>query len=422
MKERLIAGIDLGSSAIRLAVGQVSVGSDKRESLNIIGAVEVFSQGIAKGSISSLEDAVSAISACLEQVERQIGLPISEAYVGIGGTYITVQLTKGVIGVSRTDGEIRSDDVQRAIDAARAVVNPANYEVVHVLPRGFSVDGQFGIKDPVGMQGIRLEVSAHIVQGLSNHVRNVTKAVFRTGLDITELVFLPLASAEAVTNARQREVGVCVVNVGSVTTSLAVYEEGELLHAAVVPIGSDHITSDIAIGLRTSLDVAERLKRSHVSAYADSVQKQAEVDLRDFGADQSEIVSPRFISDIAQARVEEIFEKVEKELKKIDRGGMLPAGIILTGSGVKLHGMAEVAKETLRLPVMVSSGVQVASPLVEIVQDPGYSAAIGLVLWGFESERDSGGPKTGMRAPSKSGAFFKKVSSPIKKIFKSFIP
>lgn len=422
MKERLIAGIDLGSSAIRLAVGQVSVGADKRESLNIIGAVEVFSQGISKGTISSLEDAVSAISACLEQVERQVGLPITEAYVGIGGNYITVQLAKGVIGVSRVDGEIRSEDVHRALEAARAVVNPANYEIIHVLPRGFSVDGQLGIKDPVGMQGIRLEVNAHIVQGLSTHVRNVTKAVFRTNLDITELVFLPLASAEAVTNSRQREVGVCVVNVGSVTTSMAVYEEGELLHAAVIPIGSDHITSDIAIGLRTSLDVAERLKRSHVSAYADSVQKHLEVDLRDFGADQSEIVSPHFVSDIAQARVEEIFEKVEKELKKIERSGMLPAGVILTGAGVKLHGMAEVAKETLRLPVTVSSGAQVASPLVEVVQDPGYSAAIGLVLWGFESERESGGPKGGMRAPSKSGEFFKKVGSPLKKIFKSFVP
>jgi cell division protein FtsA len=422
MKERLIAGIDLGSSAIRLAVGQVVVGADKRESLHLIGASEVFSQGISKGAVSSLEDAVSAISAALEQGERQIGLPISEAYVGLGGPYVTVQLTKGVIGVSRPDGEIRDEDVHRALESARSIVNPANFEILHVLPRGFTVDGQLGIKDPVGMQGIRLEVDAHIVQGQSTHVRNLTKAVFRTGLDIAELVFNPLATAEAVAQSRQRDVGVIVVNVGAVTTSVAVFEEGDLLHAAVIPIGADHITSDIAIGLRTSLDVAERLKRSVTSAFADQVSKHEEIDLRDFGAEQSEIVSPRFISDIAQARAEEIFERVEKELKKIDRSGMLPAGAVLTGGGVKLRGMTDVAKQTLRLPVGLAGAVQIQTPLIELVQDPAYATAIGLVQWGFAGERDGSAPKSGLRAPSKGGAFLEKVGSPIKKIFRSFIP
>ncbi len=421
MKERLIAGIDLGSSAIRMAVGQVLPTADKRETLSLIGAVEVPSAGVSKGMVSSMEDAVSAISACLEQAERQIGLPVSEAYVGLGGSYISVQLAKGVIGVSRPDGEIRGEDVHRALESARSVVNPANYEIMHVLPRGYSVDGQAGIKDPVGMQGIRLEVDAHIVQGLSTHVRNVTKSVFRTGLDISELVFVPLAAAEAVLTGRQREVGVVLVNVGAVTTSLAIYEEGELMHAAVVPIGSDHITSDIAIGLRTSLDVAERLKREYANANAEQVSRHEEVDLREFGAPQSELVSPRFISDIAQARVEEIFERVEKELKRVDRSGMLPAGAILTGGGVKLQGMVDVAKGTLRLPVAISQTTGVQSPLVEVLQDPAYATSVGLVAWGFGGERD-GNVGGGMRAPSKSGELLKKVGNPLKRIFKSFIP
>ena len=424
MKDHLIAGIDIGSSCIRLAIGQVLMTADKRPSLNIIGAAEVASQGISKGVISSLEDAVTAISACLEQAERQVGLPVSEAYVGVSGTFTTVQLAKGVIGVSRADGEIREEDIQRVLESARSVVNPANYEILHVLPKGFLVDGQSGIKDPLGMQGIRLEVEAHIVQGLSTHVRNLTKAVFRTNLDISELVYTPLAAAQVVTSSRQREVGVAVVNIGGATTSLAVYEEGDLLHAVVIPLGSDHITQDIAIVLRTSLDAAERVKRDYISADATQIDKHDVLDLRDVGAEQSEVVSPRFISDIAQARAEEIFEKVQQELKKINRGGMLPAGVILTGGGVKLRGMVDLAKTTLRLPVAIASLGSIQTPLMEVIQDPAFSTAIGLVVWGFESERQNGDqPRAGSgQAFAKGGAFMKKMSSPLKKIFKSFMP
>ena len=425
MKDHLIAGIDIGSSCIRLAIGQVQMTADKRPSLNIIGAAEVPSQGVAKGVVSSLEDVVTAISACLENAERQVGLPVSEAYVGIGGTFTNVQLAKGVIGVSRADGEIREEDITRVLESARSVVNPANYEILHVLPKGFLVDGQSGIKDPLGMQGIRLEVEAHIVQGLSTHVRNLTKAVFRTNLDISELVYTPLAAAQVITNSRQREVGVAVVNIGGATTSVAVYEEGELLHATMIPLGSDHITQDIAIVLRTSLDAAEQVKRSYISADSSQIDKHDVLDLREVGAEQSEVVSPRFISDIAQARAEEIFEKVQQELKKINRSGMLPAGVILTGGGVKLRGMVDLAKTTLRLPVSVASVVSVATPLTEILQDPAFSTAIGLVVWGFESEREDGGQKrSGASAPAfaKGGAFMKKMGSPLKKIFKSFMP
>ncbi|MBP9762177.1 cell division protein FtsA [Patescibacteria group bacterium] len=424
MKDHLIVGVDLGSSAIRLAVGQVSMGQDKREVLSIIGAVEVPSQGISKGAVNSLEDVVSSISASLEQIERQIGLPVSEVYLSIGGVHLTIQSAKGVIGVSRPEGEIREEDVHRALEAARSIVNPANQEIIHILPKTFSVDGQTGIKDPVGMQGIRLEAEAHIIQGFSSHVRNITKAAFRTGLEVRELVFAPLASAEAVTTSRQRDVGTVVINVGAGTTSVAVFEEGDLLHAAIFPIGADHITSDLAIGLRTSLELAEHIKRHFASAHAESANRFEEIDLRELGGDHAEIVSRRFVSDIAEARAEEIFEKVEKELKKIDRSGMLPAGAILTGGGVKLGGMTEIARQVLRLPVSIGTPVGIITPLTEIVQDPAFSTAVGLILWGYNAEREDAGVATkgGSSYAAKGGEAFKRLSEPLKRIFKSFLP
>lgn len=423
MKERILVGIDLGSSHIRIAVGQLTVSGD-RMSLAIIGATESSAQGISKGCVTSLEDAVSSISAALEQAERQIGMPLQEAYVGLGGTHIVAQEAKGVIGVSRPDGDIRQEDVARVLESARALVNPANQEIMHVLPRGFSVDGQRGIKDPIGMQGIRLEVEAHLIQGLSSQIRNVTKAVFRTGVDIVELVYVPLAAAVAVTQPRQRELGVCVLTIGAATTGMAVYEEGELLHAVTLPIGADHITSDVAIGLKISLETAEHLKRAHGSATPEAINKREDVDLRTFGADQTEIVSLHYVSEIIEARVEELYEKVEAELRKIDRSGLLPAGVVLTGGGSKLPGMVDVAKRVLHLPCAIGfPTVQTSMP--ELALDPRFSSAVGLVLWGFDAER--GTENTTGRGgwnplAGKGSGLFGKLLGPIKKVGKSFMP
>lgn len=426
MKERLLIGLDIGTTAVRLVAGQLGMSQDKRLTLNIIGATESPSQGIAKGCITSLEDAVTAISSCLEQGERVLGIPIHEAAVGIGGTVVSCQDAKGVIGVSRTDGEIRPEDVARTLEAARAFVNPANQEILHVLPKSFSVDGQYGIKDPIGMQGIRLEVDAMIVQGLSSHVRNFTKAVFRTGLDISELVYAPLAVAEAITTLREREVGVCALSVGASTSSMAVYENGELLRAVTLPIGADHITNDIARGLRISLDAAERIKRMYGTAVSESLPKRGqEIDLIDYGSEQSELVPLRFVAEIIEARVEEIFEKAEEELKKIDREGLLPAGIILSGGGAKLPGMIDVAKRVLRLPCALGV-TNVASSMPEVVNDASFSTAVGLVVWAYENERRDEGIAGRVQHLGQSGKgggdIMKKIGSPLKKIFKSFIP
>ncbi len=382
MADEIITGLDIGSANIRIVIGQVMPGEDGKDSLHIIGAQSVPALGVHKGSISSMEDAVSSVSKAIERAERMTGVPINSSWVSIAGHNILVQESRGVIGVSRTDSEIREEDVERVIEAARTVATPSNYEILHVIPKSFTVDGQRGVKDPIGMNGIRLEVDAVIIQTLSSQIKNITKSVYRTGLDIDDLVFTPLATSEAVLSQRQKELGVCVVDVGATSTTMVIYEEGDMLHTAVLPIGGDHITHDIAIGLRTSLEVAERVKNAIGSAVASNVDKSEGYSMKDFGSSEDEIVKKHYVSEIIQARTEEIFESVDDELRKIDRSGMLPVGIILTGGSAKLDGIADIAKRVLRLPVSMGE-MNGFSSAIDEVNDPGYATAVGLALWGF---------------------------------------
>ena len=252
-----IAGLDIGSNTIHLAVGQMI--GEQEVYPHIIGVAQSPAEGINRGIITSIDDAVSSISACLEKAERIAGVPVESAWVGISGSHITSQESRGVVAVARPNGEISEDDVERSIEAARTVATPPNYEILHVIPRSFTVDGQQGIKDPIGMTGVRLEVDTQIIQGLSSQIKNITKAVYRAGLEIEDLVLSILATAEAVLNSRQKQLGSVVINIGSSTTSIAVFEEGDILHTAVLPLGSEHITSDVAIGLRISIEVAEKI-------------------------------------------------------------------------------------------------------------------------------------------------------------------
>lgn len=418
MADEIITGLDVGSSKVRVVIGQPMPGEDGKPQLHIIGAVDVPSAGIHRGSISSMEDAVTSISKALERAERMTGVAVNHAWVSIAGQHILVQESKGVVGVSRPDGEIQESDVERAIEAARTVVTPSNYDILHVIPKSFTVDGQHGVKDPVGMSGIRLEVDAVIIQTLSSHIKNLTKSVYRTGLDIDDLVFSPLATAEAVLTQRQKELGVCVIDIGASTTSIAVYEEGDILHTAVLPIGGDHITNDIAIGLRTSLEVAEEVKRGMGCALPDAVDKKSQRMLSEFGSQEEDVVKQRFICEIIEARSEEIFEAVDDELRKVDRSGMLPVGVVLTGSTMQLDGMTEVAKRVLRLPAQIGVPIGVSSVIDEI-QQPGYATAVGLLIWGFgiSSVQKKG---FSFRLPSMKG--FTKVTDQAKKWMKKLIP
>ncbi|MDZ4229828.1 MAG: cell division protein FtsA, partial [Candidatus Veblenbacteria bacterium] len=348
--------------------------------LQVVGLAEVPSEGIHKGVVTSIDDAVSAISSCLEKAERMTGSPVEHAWVGINGSHIQAQSSHGVIAVAKPNGEIGEDDVSRVVEAAQAVTTPPNYEILHVLPRSFTVDGQTGIKDPIGMTGVRLEVEAQIIEGQIAQVKNLTKCVYRTGVDIDDLVLGILATAEATVTKRQKELGVAVVNIGGATTSLLVCEDGDPLHAAILPVGSGHITNDIAIGLRTSIDVAERLKIDYGHAQAAEVGKREEIDLAELSQEEG-VISRRHLAEIIEARLEEIFNLVDRELIKIERSGKLPSGIVLTGGGVKLVGLIEVAKREFRLPATIGYPLEVVSPL-ERVNDPAFSTALGLVRWG----------------------------------------
>jgi cell division protein FtsA len=411
----IVAGLDIGSSSVRVAVGQRSSSGGGRESIQIIGAAEAPSVGVNKGVITSIEDAISSVSTCLEKVERMTGVQIERAFVGISGSHIVSQESKGVVAVSRSDGEIREEDVERALEAARTVATPLNYEILHVLPKSFIVDGQSGIKDPVGMTGIRLEVDAQIIQSLSSQLKNLSKCVYRTGIEIDDVVLGILAASEAVASPRQKELGVAVANIGSSTTSLAVYEDGDVLRTVVLPIGSDHITSDVAIGLRTSIEVAERVKVEHGIASSREAKRE-DIRLADLGAEEDEIVSKKFVAEIIEARVEEIFGKIDKELKKIDRSGRLPAGIILTGGGAKLGGLVDMAKTELRLPAALGYPVNVSS-ITDRTNDIAFSTAVGLVLWGHHISESARGQNS---LAVKFGDL--QVGSRFKKLLRSLLP
>ncbi|MFH0856885.1 MAG: cell division protein FtsA [bacterium] len=379
MREQIIAGLDLGTSHVRIAIGQREGGDSNK--LQIVGLAEYPAQGISKGLITSIEDTVSSITAAMEHIEKTTGLSISGIFVGISGNHITSQQGKGVVAVSRVNGEIEEEDVARAIESARSVNLPPNREILHIIPKSFIVDGQVNIKDPIGMTGIRLEVETMIIQGSSSQIKNLTKCVYRTGLNIEDLTYSALAVSEAVLSSKQKDLGVVVVDIGAATTNLTVFESGELIHGAVLPIGSDYITADIAIGLRIDLESAEKIKINCGYAFSEDIDKKEEINLKNFGEENDVFVSKKYIAEIIEARVEEIFKKVNAELKKIDRAGMLPAGVVLTGGGAKLNGIVEQSKKHLRLPSRLGK-VDKVTTVLDKAGDPAFCTAIGLILWG----------------------------------------
>ena len=414
LKDNLITGLDIGSTAIRVVAGQKSKGEEK---LKIIGAVEVPAQGISKGVVISVEDAVSSISSALEKVERMIGQPIEQAWVGISGSHIINQESKGVVAVSKADGEIREEDVERVIEAAKAIATPPNYEILHVIPKNFTVDSQTGIKDPIGMSGIRLEVETQIVQGLTSQIKNLTKCIYRTGIDIDDLVLSILATAESVLTNRQKELGVVVVNLGGATSSLAVFEENDVLQTTVLPIGSEYVTNDIALGLKISIDTAEKIKIREGSCLPKEVKKNDLVKYAELGAPEDGDFSRKEVAEIIEARIEEIMENVDKELKKIGKSGMLPAGVVLTGCGAKLDGLAEVAKNVLRLPASLGYPRELISNIGK-VSDLSFTTAIGLVLWGSQlQERGRHG-----LMPFQIGGSIEGATKHLRKWFKNILP
>lgn len=417
MKEEIIAGLDVGSTAIRLVIGQ-KIDTPTGEDLQIIGAVSSLTLGVDKGVVTSIEETTSSISACLEKAERLVGVPITNVWVSLNDPHVKCEKSRGVVAVSKSDGEINEADVNRAIEASRAMAVPVNYEILHVIPVRFSVDNQNDIKDPIGMSGIRLEVETLIIQGLSTQIKNLTKAIYRTGLEIDDVVLAPLAGSEAVLTPKQKDLGVALVNIGASTTSIAIYEERNLLHTVVLPIGAEHVTADIAIGLRCPINLAERIKKDYGSCDPDNFEKDDEIDISDLVKEEEinddiNTISQHYVAEIIEARVEEIMEKIDAEFKKVDRSGMLPAGVVFIGSGSELNGLIDLAKRKLRLPA--SMGIaRNANVVIDKVRNPEFLTALGLVIWGSHNSAEA--------SSSNIGKNFSGLLSKIKTFFQRIIP
>jgi cell division protein FtsA len=431
---KIVVGVDIGTSKIVTIIAKID------EAVNVLGVSEVPSNGIKKGQIVNIEEAVVAINTSIEAAERMAGVSVSRVVASIGGSNIESQNSRGVVAVSQPEGEISPSDVSRVIDAAKAVSLPSTREIIHVLPRSFTVDGQEGIKDPVGMTGTRLEVETHIVTAGSPAVRNLEKAFSQVGVDVEGMVFSGYASGLAVLSETEKELGVVLVDIGAGTTDISIYIDGSVAYSSVLPIGARHITNDLAIGIRISLESAEKVKLhlskppKRILKYEDALvgedakDKKAadEIDLESLGLpEQLNKVSQKTLVDgIIRPRLNEIFTMVGLEIKKSGFGGQTPSGLVITGGGARTIGAVESAKRMLAMPVRVGEP-QDMKGIIDEIQDTPFSDVVGLTIYGallgvestssFKMKLPGGVPS--LRLPG-GGKFSKKISD----LIKSFIP
>ncbi|MDH3324448.1 MAG: cell division protein FtsA [Candidatus Peregrinibacteria bacterium] len=373
--EKTFVSLDIGSSKIRVIVGTVA---EKKNLINVVGVGISPSNGIRKGMVTDIDEAVSNITAALEDAERMAGEPIHRVYVGISGPHLETYDSKGVIAISGPNAEITEADVDRVLDASRAVSLPSNREILRIIPKSFSVDSQHNVKYPVGMTGIRLEVEAHIIAGQTSAIKNLEKCLYQTGVDTEEIVPSNLACAETVLDRKQKELGCVVVEIGACSTNLAVFEEGSVIYSTILPVGGEHVTNDLAIGLRTAIETAEKIKIEYGTCAVKDVSDREEIDLSQISKTDAHSVSKSQSAKIIEARYSEIFIMVRDELAKIGRDGMLPSGAILCGGAVKIPGCIDLARETLHLPAQIGFPRDIEG-IVDRVDDPSFANAIGLL-------------------------------------------
>ena len=378
-REAVLVGIDVGTSKVCALIGEVS--RDGR--LTVIGHGTVASSGLRKGVVVNIDQTIRSISDAVERAERLSGWKIDRSFVNVGGDHVESLSSKGQVAVTAHHREVTREDVNRAIEVARAVSIPSNREVLHVERRGFIVDGQEGVKDPLGMSALRLEVETLIVTASATAVQNLSKCVAAAGVKIDELVVSSLTSASAVLNETEKDLGVAVADIGAGTVDLAMFDEGSPFYTAVLPVGGNNVTNDIAIGLKTSLAAAEQLKVQHGTCDLRTISPEDEISVSILGEDAGRTVSRLEVCQIIEARMRETFEMIAAEMRSAS-SGMLPAGLILTGGAGQLAGVAELGREVLQIPVRVAGPVGV-SGLVDTITTPAYSTAIGLLRWGAEN-------------------------------------
>ncbi len=374
--EAILVALDVGTSKVVVLVGEVT----NDGALDIIGKGSMPTTGVKKGLVNNIDQTVSSIHGAIAQAERLSGLRLEAAFVGVGGDHLESLNSRGTVAVSGAHREITREDIERATEVARAVTIPSNREVLHVLPRDFTVDGQEGVKDPEGMSAIRLEVTTHIVHGGATALQNLTKCVRQAGVRPDELVVSAIASGESVLTETERELGVAMADIGAGTTDLALYAEGSPFHTSVIPLGGVNVTNDIAIGLRTNLTDAELLKIQFGSADAAGTSPDAEASVEIVADGVTRPARKSDVIEIVDARMRELFEKIGEEMSENASAHRLPAGLVLTGGAAQLANAAEIAREVLEIPVRVASPEGVGG-LTDHLLTPQYSTAIGLLLW-----------------------------------------
>ena len=385
-KTRTVSAVDIGSTKVTALIAQASVDPATFETkISIVGAASSTSKGVKKGQIVDIESTVESTISAVEAAERMAGYNLDAAFISVGGAHLASQNSTGVVAVSDANGEINPEDVSRVMEAARAISLPTSREIIHVLPRDFVVDGEGGIKDPIGMSGVRLEVETHIITGSTAALKNLTKTVSEVGIDVHEIVFSGIASAESVLTETEKELGCLLIDIGGGTTSVNAFIDGSTCYTSTIPIGSRNVTNDLAIGLRVTLESAEKIKLA-LSGNKNKKETEDQIDLTELGAEENKKVSKRTLVDgIIRPRLNEIFSMVRIDLERNGLINRIPSGAVVTGGGAMVVGVEESAKRTLSMPVRIGvpSGI---SGLVDDIMNPQYATAVGLILYGAKKD------------------------------------
>jgi len=411
VKDEIVVGLDIGTSKICTVVGELN----EVDQLEIVGIGKNPSSGIKKGVIIDLDQAIQSIKQSVESAERMSGIRINSAFISIAGHHISSLNSKGVIAIPNDSPEITESDIHKVIEAAKAGVVTSERELIHALSQEFIVDGQGGIADPLGMSGARLESKVHIITDSITAVQNLMKSIEGASLNIDEVIFGTLAASNVVLSNAEKELGAMLIDIGAGTTEIAIFIEGGLVYSAVLPVGGNQITNDLAIGLRTSIEEAEKVKKNYGSAVKEKIQPKKSIEISSSETKEKHRISQEYLVEIIEPRVSEIFGLILNDLKKSGFSNMIPGGIVLTGGSSLLPGMIEISKQVLNLPARLGFP-RYEGELAEMVNDPSYSTAIGLLS--FATEKSSLGTVYKLsNKKAKVGNIFGKVISWLKDFF-----
>jgi len=408
-EQTTLVAIDIGTTKVCVLIGEVG----RSGGIDVIGIGQAPSDGLRKGVVIDIDRTVQSVQSAMEAAERLSGLKVRSAFVGISGSHIGSQNSRGMVAVSGHSHDVAREDTQRAIEAARAVSIPNTREILHVIPRGYVVDGQAGVRDPIGMSAVRLEVETHIVTASTTSVQNLTKCVQKAGVEIDELVLAPLATADAVLSEEDKELGAVLVDIGGDTTDVAIFQDGSISHAATIPMGSRSITADLGIVLRVTPDVAEGVKIKFGTALPLEVDPDEVVQITSIGEDLAHGVTRRHVAEIVESRIFEVLRFIQAEIEAAGATNRLQAGLVLTGGGSLLSGLGRAARDQLGMSARVTSPSGLGG-LVDSVSSPPYAAASGLLLWGARNWT-TGDERAGSRSLDGLGAR-------LSKLFRGFIP